>query len=329
MSLYKNLQLLARLADGQLHSGADLAQQLSITRTAVWKRLQALRRRGVALQAVKGRGYRLRQPVELLDRSRLLALLDDDVRPLAGMLTLHAEIDSTNQYLQERVHEPDFHGHLVLAEYQNAGRGRRGRRWHAPLAAGICLSLGWCFDPAPQPLTLISLAAGVAVMRALRRIGISDAGLKWPNDICWQGRKLGGILVEAREESAGPCRAILGLGLNYRFPDAAGRDLDQPWVDIATIQPLARSRHECTAAVISEVVRQFLAMTAKHEAHAAIINEWRRHDCMQGKRARLLLPDGTVSGRVTGIDQNGALLMDIRGRLARFHTGELSLRALP
>lgn len=303
-----------------------MAAQLSISRTAIWKRIRSLQRRGMEIHSVRGRGYRLAQPVELLEQDRLLTLLDDKVRPLLGALTLHTEVKSTNQYLLDRINGPDFHGHVALAEYQSAGRGRRGRPWHAPLAAGICLSLGWCFDPAPQPLTLVSLGAGIAVIRALRRIGIRDAGLKWPNDIYWQGRKLGGILVEAREESAGPCRLVLGVGVNFCFPESQGRNIDQPWVDIAAIQQPLCSRHVFAAALISETLRLLGNMATRYNSGSEIVEEWRRHDHMPGKRARLILPARTVDGRIIGIDPVGALLMDVKGKVERFNSGEIRLK---
>ena len=278
------------------------------------------------IHSLRGRGYRLGQPVELLERDRLLALLDGKVRPLLRTLTLHTEVKSTNQYLLDRINSPDFHGHVTLAEYQSAGRGRRGRHWHAPIAAGICLSLGWHFDPAPQPLTLVSLGAGIAVIRALRRIGIRDAGLKWPNDIYWQGRKLGGILVEAREESAGPCRLALGIGVNFCFPGSQDQNIDQPWVDMAAIQQPLCSRHVFAAALISETLRLLGAMTAMYNSCSQIIDEWRRHDHMPGKLARLILPSRTVDGRIIGIDPVGALLMDVRGKVERFNSGEIRLK---
>ena len=320
----KRVQLIAHLADGEYHSGARLAEQLSISRTAIWKRIQSLQRRGMAVDTVRGKGYRLTQPVELLDREQLLMLLDDDIKNLVKVLTLHTEIKSTNQYLLDRINRPDFHGHVALAEFQSAGRGRRGRHWHAPFAAGICFSLGWHFDPAPQSLAMISLGAGVAIIRALCRIGIRDAGLKWPNDVYWRGRKLGGILVEAREESAGPCSLVVGIGINFCFPAAQDRYIDQPWVDIATIlQPLC-SRHVLAAALISEIMRLSGQVAAMN--YSGIIDAWRRHDHMRGKKARLILPAKTVEGRIAGIDHNGALLMEVRGKVERFNTGEITLR---
>lgn len=326
MYMNKLVQLITYLADGNFHSGAKLATQLSISRTAIWKRVRSLQRRGMEIHSARGRGYRLGQSVELLEHDRLLALLDKNTKPLLRTLTLHTEVKSTNQYLLDRINSPDFHGHVTLAEYQSAGRGRRGRHWHAPFAAGICLSLGWCFDPAPQPLTLVSLGASIAVIRALHRIGIRDAGLKWPNDIYWQGRKLGGILVEAREELAGPCRLVLGIGVNFSFPKSQDQIIDQPWVDMATIQQPLCSRHVFAGALISETLRLLGAMATQYNSGSQIIDEWRRHDLMPGKRARLILPARTVDGRIIGIDPAGALLMDVRGKVERFNAGEISLK---
>ena len=186
--------------------------------------------------------------------------------------------------------------------------------------------MGWYFDPAPQPLTLVSLGPGIAVIRALHRIGIRDAGLKWPNDIYWQGRKLGGILVEAREESAGPCRLVLGIGVNFCFPASQGQKIDQPWVDMATIQQPLCSRHVFAAALISETLRLLGDMATMYNSGSRIIDEWRRHDHMPCKRARLILPARTVDGRIIGIDPSGALLMDVKGKVARFYSGDIRLK---
>lgn len=320
----KHIQLLAHLADRGFHSGTDLAQKLAVSRTAVWKRIKTLHGRGLGIQKIKGKGYRLTQCLELLDRDRIASQLDADIRRKISAFTLHIEIDSTNQYLLDRIQGPDFHGHAVLAEYQSAGRGRRGRHWVSPFAAGICFSIGWQFDPAPKSLVLVALGAGVAVIRALHRIGIRDAGLKWPNDICWRGRKLGGTLVEAKSESAGPCRLALGTGINFCFPDRHAGEIDQPWVDIAAIQRPLCSRNTFAAALITEIVRFLSDPAALYTSR--IIEEWRRYDQMQGKQASLSLPDRMVNGRILGIDDTGALLMDAGGKMETFNSGEIRLK---
>jgi BirA family biotin operon repressor/biotin-[acetyl-CoA-carboxylase] ligase len=319
-------KLLSLLADGRFHSGEELGTQLSISRTAVWKRIRSLQQSGLGIYSVKGKGYRTAIPLEFLEQERIIAEIDADVRPFVRHFTLHTEIDSTNQYLLNRINRDDFHGHITISEYQTRGRGRRGNTWLSPFAAGIYLSLGWHFDPAPDPLALVSLGAGVAVIHALNRLGITGTALKWPNDIFWQYRKLGGTLVEMRAESAGPCNMVIGIGLNYSFPAEAdvSAGIDQPWVDIATIRKSAISRNHLTAVLISELVRLMSRYTGKDDC--GILDEWRRYDCMKGKRAKLVLPARSVNGLILGIDDNGALLMSVNDRLEKFNCGEISLR---
>ena len=127
-------------------------------------------------------------------------------------------VDSTNRYVAELRRQAARHFAVCVAEVQNAGRGRRGRSWVAPFGSGICMSVGWQFAEAPPTFSALSLAVGVAVVKAFRRLGIQGVGLKWPNDLQWQDRKLGGILIEMRGESAGPAQVIIGIGINMHMP---------------------------------------------------------------------------------------------------------------
>lgn len=317
-------RLLSLLADGRFHSGEEIGAKLSVSRTAVWKRIRKCLATGLIIHSVKGKGYRLSHPVELLEHEKVSALLDAGIMAQLSGITIHAEIDSTNQYLLDKLDQPDFHGHVVLAEYQSAGRGRRGRRWVSPFAAGISLSLGWYFDSPPEP-AVISLGPGVAVMRVLIRNNIHGACLKWPNDVFWQNRKLGGTLVEVRAEAAGPCRAVIGIGINHTFPQPVDKSgIDQPCVDIATVQQPPVSRNLLAAQLISELVRLF--STDRQQRASAVIDEWRRYDGMRGQPAEILLPGRSVSGRIQGIDDQGALLLLVNNRLEKFSSGEISLR---
>jgi BirA family biotin operon repressor/biotin-[acetyl-CoA-carboxylase] ligase len=319
-------KLLSLLADGRFHSGKEIGAQLSISRAAVWKRVQSLRQYGIDIHAVNGKGYRVVNPPELLDQGKLYTYMDADIRPLVGKFTIHTEVDSTNQFLLNRIGHDDFHGHIALAEYQSRGRGRRGNKWISPFAAGIYLSAGWFFEAAQSPFALISLGTGVAVMRALGRAGITGAGLKWPNDVIWENRKLGGTLVELRAESAGPCHAVIGVGINYSLSERSVTDgeIDQPWVDIVSIQNRVISRNRFTAILISEIIR--LMNNYSRQEDCGIVDEWRHYDCMKGKLARLVLPKRTINGLILGVDDNGALLMSVNDRLEKFNSGEISLR---
>lgn len=323
--MISNFDLFSLLADGKFHSGEELGSKFSISRSAVWKKIKTLQKLGVDIHCVKGKGYRVGYPVELLDRGKILSLLDKDIMPLPGGLEIHTIIDSTNQYLLDHINDPAFHRCVALAEYQTAGRGRRGNRWVSPFAAGITMSIAWHFDVPPEPVAGISLGAGVAIMRLLQKLGIRNAGLKWPNDIYIAGRKLGGSLVEIQAESEGPFNTVIGIGINYSFP-VIGNNIEQPWIDIAEIlQPLP-SRNLIVAGLISEMFRLFT--WAEQNGFSDIIEEWRRHDCMQGKVAALLLPGRRLHGLVLGIDNAGALLMSVNDKTQKFSSGEISLKAV-
>lgn len=180
--------LLVALADGATHSGESLARRLGVTRAAVWKGIRRLRAQDIGVEALPRRGYRLAGPVELLDAARIQAVLG----PRAALLhdcELSFEVTSTNTRLLQRTPPPFGRADVCLCELQTAGRGRRGRGWIAPFGGGIALSLAWSFREAARDLPALSLAVGVAVVRALARCGARDVGLKWPNDVWWQRRK--------------------------------------------------------------------------------------------------------------------------------------------
>lgn len=325
MSVKADFRLLELLADGRFHSGSVLSETLSVTRAAIWKKIAALKHCGIDVYAVKGKGYRLSRPLECLQRDKIESSISPAAAGCFNKLSILRDIDSTNGYLLALINRDSFHAHAVLAEYQTAGRGRRGSQWVSPFAAGICLSFGWHYPEPVETINLVSLAAGVAVMRAFQELDIAGAGLKWPNDIHWKGRKLGGILVEMRMESAGPCNVVVGVGLNYSIPERAGREIDQPWVDIASIKNPAPSRNRLAAVLIGELAR----MLAGLQGHPSedIIAAWREHDCMIGKQASLVLPGRQLQGMVAGIDDDGALLFaDGKRPPRRYHAGEISLK---
>ena len=207
-------QVLAMLADGAFRSGEDIARQLRLSRSVVWKQIRALRASGIEIQAVPKQGYRLPRAIELYDGTKIAANLPTGMGNRIGRLDTLLEVDSTNRHIEEAPGPEPGQATVCVAEVQTAGRGRKGRSWVAPFGGSICLSLGWQFTESPPTLPALSLAIGIAVVRVLRRMGASAAGLKWPNDILWQGRKLAGILIEMRGESAGPARVVIGLGLN-------------------------------------------------------------------------------------------------------------------
>ena len=199
-------RLLNFLADGKFHSGEALARRLRVSRSAIWKLVGALREQGVEIQSVPRQGYRLPREVDLLDRTSIETALDESAKRTVANIDVLMTVDSTNQFLVDALPDGQNTAHLCTAEIQTSGRGRRGRSWVAPFGSGICMSLAWQFAELPPQFSALSLAVGVAIVRALERFGLAGVQLKWPNDLLWQQRKLGGILIEMRGESSGPAR---------------------------------------------------------------------------------------------------------------------------
>jgi BirA family biotin operon repressor/biotin-[acetyl-CoA-carboxylase] ligase len=316
-------EILKTLGDGRFHSGAQLGRTLGVSRTAVWKHLQALGELGIDIAAVTGKGYRLAHPLELLDRDTILASLTSESRALLADLELHNRLDSTNTYLSRKSASLSS-GHACLAEYQASGRGRRGRAWVSPYAASVYLSLLWRFTVSPTVLGGLGLVSGVAVARALRQAGLKDIGLKWPNDVLWQGRKLAGTLLEMSGESYGPINVVIGVGLNVRMPATAGKQIDQAWIDVETALGKRVSRNTLAGLLLHHLLLALRQFQVK--GLAPFLDEWQRWDIVTGKTIHLQLPNETLTGIAKGIDQNGALLLQSRGTVSTHMAGEVSVR---
>jgi BirA family transcriptional regulator, biotin operon repressor / biotin---[acetyl-CoA-carboxylase] ligase len=320
------LALLRLLADGALHSGEELAASLSVSRAAVWKRLKQLSEWGIALEARPGSGYRLEAPIDLLDAAAIRGRLPEAAAAALRDFEVHESLDSTSDRLLAARALPPGRFDACLAEFQSAGRGRRGRRWVAPFASGLCLSVSWSYRDAPATLGALSLAAGVAALRALRRLGVESAALKWPNDLVHADRKLGGILIDLRGEAAGPAYVVVGVGINVRLPRAAREALAAEGVaatDLAEIGAAAE-RNALAAALVAEL---FLALGEfGARGMAAFADEWRAADALAGRPVSVLHGGRQLEGVARGVDADGALLLESEGRERRIVSGEVSVR---
>ncbi len=320
----KQKKILSLLSDGEFHSGTELADALGISRSAVWKQLNGLAELGLHHSAVSGKGYRLDHPLELLAASKINAVVNGQTGALIASLEIHDQIDSTNRYLVERSRNNALSGSVCFAEYQTAGKGRRGRQWVSPYGCNIYLSILWRFQQGPAAISGLSLAVGVAVIRALKQQQVNDIGLKWPNDIYSQGKKLGGILVEVSGETDGPCSAVIGLGLNLFVPEAEAQSINQAWTDLSKIAGQNRlSRNNLAGALLNHL----LPVIAEYESVGikVYLDEWRGYDCLSGKAATLFIGQQQFEGIVRGIDDNGMLLIERPdGSVQTFASGEVS-----
>jgi BirA family biotin operon repressor/biotin-[acetyl-CoA-carboxylase] ligase len=317
-------QALRMLADGEFRSGEVMARALGVSRASVWNALHALDASGIEIFRVRGRGYRLAEPLSLLAGDAVASALG--VSAPRFSIDVMDSVESTNTLLMRRAAAGAPGGAVIAAEWQTAGRGRRGRAWHALPGAALTFSLLWRFEQGAGLLAGLSLAVGVAVTCALAQSGVRDAGLKWPNDVLWRGRKLAGILIEMQGDMLGPSAAVIGIGLNCRMPAALLDRIEQPAVDIATAGGAAPDRNRLLAHLLIELDR-VLTVFAR-DGFAPFREEWQRSHVYQGKPVKIALPDGgVVNGTAEGVAENGALLLATQSGQLRFHSGDVSLRA--
>jgi BirA family biotin operon repressor/biotin-[acetyl-CoA-carboxylase] ligase len=316
-------RVLQSLAPGGFHSGAALAQALGVSRGSIWHAIRELEEAGLGVYRVRGRGYRLEHPVSLLDVGSVKKLLGVQAGSLA--LEIIGTAGSTSTLAMQRARDGAPSGTVIAAEWQTAGRGRHGRSWHTGLAGGLTFSLVWRFAQGAAVLSGLSLAGGVALVRAIRSFGAADAGLKWPNDVLWRGRKLAGILIETQGDALGPTCAVIGIGVNVRLSAAVRARIDQPVVDLETACGAPVDRN----AVLARVLLELAVVLARFEAGSfgPLRAEWQRYHAWQERAVTVALPDGRrESGVARGVDQAGALILSTRNGVRRYHSGEISLR---
>jgi BirA family transcriptional regulator, biotin operon repressor / biotin---[acetyl-CoA-carboxylase] ligase len=321
--------LLKLLADGELRSGEWLAEAMGHTRAAVWKAVERLRALGIDIQALPRRGYRLASPIELLDARRIGAEIATARTPHLRNLELLFEVDSTNTRLLAAAAPPMGSADVCMSELQHAGRGRLGRRWIAPFGAGIAMSVGWSFSDMARTLPALSLGVGVAVARALARAGAVGASLKWPNDIWFKDRKMGGVLIELRAEAQGPAHVVIGIGINVFLPPGARQKIEASGVAVAAVEDACEvvpSRNRVAGAILDELLSMLLQY--ERQGFAAFRDAWTGLDALNGRPAQIIVGDSVVTGVARGVDADGALLLDSGARVQRFVSGEASLRLI-
>jgi BirA family biotin operon repressor/biotin-[acetyl-CoA-carboxylase] ligase len=263
---------------------------------------------------------------DLLDVAAIRDALPQGPAERLRTLEVFGELDSTSDRLLAVADLPAGRFDACLAEFQTAGRGRRGRSWLAPRASGLCLSLSWRFHEPPAALSALPLAAGVAVLRTLRRTGAAGLALKWPNDVVHAGRKLGGVLIDMRGEAAGTAYVVVGVGLNVRLPQAVREDLAAEGCEATDLAALGAggSRNELAAALIGELALMLEEFGAR--GLAAFEDEWRAADSLAGRRVRVLQGAQTLEGMARGVDADGALLLEAAGGTRRILSGDVTVR---
>jgi len=311
--------LLRLLQDGQFHSGEELGAAVGVSRAAIWKRLQALEAEyDLQIHKVRGRGYRLETPLSLLSRETL-----NDCSPFP--ITLLQQVDSTNAEALRHLGSGAVPPFLVIAEQQTAGRGRRGRSWASPFGENLYYSLLLRVSGGMRQLEGLSLVVGLALLQALRDGGITDAGLKWPNDLLVGGRKIAGILLELSGDPADVCHVVIGIGLNINMRNAPqGEAISQPWTSMRQVLGERVDRNRFVTALSSQLERYLhLHQT---QGFASLRGLWEASHLWQESMVELAAGAQAIHGRVLGVDDTGALRLEVDGQEKVFSGGELSLR---
>lgn len=315
-------QILAELADGKFHSGEQLAQQFNISRARVWQSVAELRDLGLEVAAVTGRGYKIFDCVELLDKNKIIANFPKNISENID-IQIHSQTESTNSVLVEGLRQKAINpGTICLAEHQSKGRGRLGRTWESPLGSNIYCSLAWQFNQGAAGLMGLSLVAGLAVAQALNQIGARNIGLKWPNDIFWQGKKLGGILVEIAGDALGPCDVVIGIGLNVNMPRHI--KIDQAFTDLSRVCQRSVSRNQLVAYLITALYDYLPRFSS--EGLENLLDEWAQYDILQNQAVKITQQDEILDGIAIGINKQGQLKVNIDGVEQLLTSAQVSVR---
>lgn len=316
-------QVLRLLADGKFHSGEEMGARLGVSRATVFNELEAVAKFGVTLQRIRGRGYRLARPWQVLDAVAVTLALGGE----AGRFQVEVmqQAASSNSELLRRAALGAPSGVVLAVELQTAGRGRLGRVWHSGLGNALTFSLLWRFECGLNALSGLSLAVGVAVLRALRRFGATGVVLKWPNDILCAAGKLGGVLIEAQGDMYGPSAVVIGIGLNCHLPPEIVQVIGQPAAALEQVCARTPERNALLAALLQELagVLEVFALSG----FAALRAEWEQHHAFKDREIGLQMPDGTVvTGIARGVADGGELRLETVQGVRLFNVGEVGVR---
>lgn len=313
--------LVALLADGGFHTGRSLALALGVTRPVIVRQMQQLRSMGIEVHSVTGKGYRLPVVLEMLEREKILALLGASRPAWERRFEVLFSTRSTNAdaLLYARTGGSRY---LFVAEHQSAGRGRRGRTWVSPLGANISMSMLWTFNLGMAALGGLSLVVAILLVDALKNCGYSGFGVKWPNDILLDGGKLAGILVDITGDAVGPCKVVIGIGINVRVSPYNGADIDQPYADLSACADINPDRNRIVAALALSLESGLTEFA--RSGFAAFMQRWNDVDVYKGRLVEIVSGANRQRGVSLGVNESGALLLQTDAGVMSFSGGEVA-----
>ncbi len=306
----KNVLIIRELleAGDDYVSGSHLATLIGVSRVSIWSYMEKMKEQGYDFEAIRSKGYRMIQRPEQLNETLVQALLSQAAKSLRTLVL--STVDSTNSEAARRLANNEPTPFVVIAEKQINGRGRMGRVWHSPQNGNLYSSFAFCPQVSPAAMPLFTLWMGVNVCECLTSLCRLQCSVKWPNDIHIDGKKVAGILTEARMETDQVRDVILGIGLNV---NSSGEDWPDELKHIATSIRQATGQafdiNRLTAAIAGRIMiayQQFL----DGDHRAALKEKWNRFDMLEGKSVSLMQGSNKIAGIANGIDSSGSLIIE-------------------
>lgn len=318
------IKVLKLLSHKEFVSGQKIAASLSISRTAVNKHITTLKHYGIDIYQVRGKGYKLAKPVELLSTDAIAQALI----PISGLNASNTfyfpVIGSTNDFLCDNKLFNKFPLALCVADYQEQGRGRLGRRWQSSMGANLTFSMSVSFKLPIQRVSTLSLRVGVAIAEAISQLVSVDIELKWPNDLYYRGRKLGGILIQLVGGAKGQTSAIIGIGINIGS-QPANITTEYGVTSLNEIANLQVSRVDLLANIIAMLQKQFQQLSDAQEQD--FIAQWSKYDMLANNPLEFIQQQSKESGVGMGIDANGGYKVKMAdNEIVTLYGGEISIR---
>ena len=306
-------------------SGEELSQKLGVSRTAVWKVIKQLKEEGYQIESVSRKGYRLLQEADSLNAEALKVELKDC--NLVKAIKHFGSIDSTNTYAKSVASEGALEGTLIIADEQVKGRGRLGRTWTSPKGTGIWMSLILRPDIEPIHAAKMTQIAAAAMNESIIRVTGLNAGIKWPNDIIVNKKKVCGILTEMSAELNTVNYIVVGIGVNVNV-EAFPEDL----IDKATSLKIETDQSVKRKEIVVEFVKQFESLYEtyiKEESLQSTLNYCRTHSVTIGQKVRIIHKNETLYGEAVDLNQDGELMVKFEnGEVKPVFYGEVSVRGL-
>ncbi len=304
---FKTLEI---LSDGAIHSGEKIAQQMGCSRVSVWKAISQLKDIGVEVFSVRNKGYRVPSSLSILNEKQIQHELGE-IAQFINFELIHV-IESTNSYLMQRANEKP-HATVVATNFQTKGKGRRGRLWQSHLGESLAMSILWKFSKGASQLSGLSLVIGIALQRAMRKIGIQNSFLKWPNDLLVKVEdsyyKIAGVLIELQGDMESRSSAVIGIGLNYQLSDRLRKKIDQPAMGIKALLDQELHLNQLIAIVIREIIK--ILSDFDQQDFLSFKQEWLTYHAFDKKPISFLKANGeSVKGQVFDLGADGSLIIE-------------------